>query len=204
MKGIDAILIDAGTGNLHSVYHALQTLGYRIHVTTDPRDLQQGGRVILPGVGAFGAFMQGLKEHALDEAVREVFQRGDPLFGICVGMQAFFQTSEELGNHPGLGLLPGRVIRFPAFEGLKIPQTGWNQLHFTRPSPLFTGLESDVYVYFNHSYYCVAAPSDTIALTDYGLDYCSAVQHGNLFGVQFHPEKSQKVGRRVLENFFRL
>ncbi|GAP07233.1 MAG TPA: imidazole glycerol phosphate synthase subunit HisH [Anaerolinea thermolimosa] len=204
MNRIDAILIDAGTGNLHSVHHALQALGYRIHVTSDPHDLQQGGRVILPGVGAFGAFMQGLKEHALDEVVREVFQRGDPLFGICVGMQAFFESSAESGDHPGLGLLPGRVVRFPAFNGLKIPHTGWNQLHFTHPSPLFTDLESGVYVYFNHSYFCDATPPDVIALTDYGLDYCSAVQHGNLFGVQFHPEKSQKVGRRVLENFFKI
>ena len=137
-------------------------------------------------------------------AVREVLQRGDPLLGICVGMQALFEVGEEMGETPGLGLLPGRVMRFPALPGLKIPHTGWNQLWFARPSPLFAGLESGAYAYFNHSYYCAAQAEDTLAQTDYGINYATAVQRDNLWGVQFHPEKSQRVGQTILENFFKL
>jgi len=203
MATSEAVLIDAGTGNLHSVENALRSLGIRLLVTSDPHDLLRPGRVILPGVGAFGAFMQGLRRDGLDDAVREVVQRGDPLFGICVGMQALFEGSEEMGSHPGLGLLPGRVVRFADFPDLKVPHTGWNQLDFTRPSALFAGLQAGCYAYFNHAYYCAAAAGqDVLATTDYGLAYPSAVQRGSLFGVQFHPEKSQKVGRQILSNFF--
>jgi glutamine amidotransferase len=205
MAEYDALLVDAGTGNLHSVHNALHSLGYAIRVTADPHDLLRPGRVVLPGVGAFGAFMQGLRQAGLGEAVREVFRRGDPLLGICVGMQALFEVSEELGQHAGLGLLPGRVLRFEAGPGLKVPHTGWNQLHFTPDSALFSGLEEECYAYFNHSYYCAPArPTDILATTDYGIEYASAVQHDNLYGVQFHPEKSQKVGRTILQNFFKL
>jgi glutamine amidotransferase len=201
----DAVLIDAGTGNLHSVENALRSLGYKLLVTASPDDLRQPGRVILPGVGAFGAFMQGLRAAGLDAAVQEVFRRGDPLLGICVGMQAFFESGEELGTHAGMALLPGKVIHFPDFSDLKVPHTGWNQLHFTRPAPLFAGLESGCYAYFNHSFYCAAAdPRDALAVTDYGIDFTSAVQRDNLLAVQFHPEKSQQVGKKILENFFRI
>ena len=200
----DAILIDAGTGNLHSVRNALEHLGFAIRVTADPADLREPGRVLLPGVGAFAAFMDGLRSRGLDIAVREVLGRGDPLLGICVGMQALFEVGEELGETPGLGLLAGRVKRFPALPGLKIPHTGWNQLWFAQPSPLFTGLESGAYAYFNHSFYCSAQAEDTLAQTDYGINYASAVHRDNLWGVQFHPEKSQRVGQTILENFFKL
>jgi imidazole glycerol-phosphate synthase subunit HisH len=201
---IDAILIDAGTGNLHSVRNALEALGYAIHVTADPADLLEPARVVLPGVGAFASFMEGLSQCNLVEPLREVVRRGDPLLGICVGMQAFFEGSEELGNWQGLGLLPGRVMRFPHLPCVKIPHTGWNQLWFSRPSPLFTGLESGAYTYFNHSYYCGAQSEHILATTDYGLDFASAVQKDNLYGVQFHPEKSQRVGQTILRNFFQL
>jgi glutamine amidotransferase len=205
MAAYDAILIDAGTGNLHSVENALRSLGYNILVTASPQDLLQPARVILPGVGAFGAFMQGLRANGLDEAITRVFQRGDPLLGICVGMQAFFETGEEMGEHAGLGLLPGKVVHFPAFADLKVPHTGWNQLHFFRPSPFFDGLETGCYAYFNHSFYCAAAdPENLLAQTDYGIDFSSAVQKDNLLAVQFHPEKSQRVGKQILGNFFRL
>ena len=201
----DATLIDAATGNLHSVWNALTHLGYTIRVTADPNDLREPGRVILPGVGAFGSFMDGLRLRGLDGALRQVCQRGDPLLGICVGMQALFDASLELGEHAGLGLLPGRVVRFPPLPDLKIPQTGWNQLWFRRASPLFAGLEAGAYAYFNHSYYCAAQdPRDVLAHTDYGLDVPCAVQRGNLYGVQFHPEKSQRVGLAILANFFAL
>ena len=203
MNTYDAVLIDAGTGNLHSVQNALRSLGYTILVTGAPADVARPGRVILPGVGAFGSFMEGLRRDGLDEAVGAVVRRGDPLLGICVGMQALFESSAEMGLHAGLGLLKGQVLRFPDQEGLKIPHTGWNQLWLKKPSALLDGLDSGVYAYFNHSFYCAAGEAEDItAATDYGLDYCSVVQRENVYGVQFHPEKSQRVGKAILSNFF--
>ncbi len=205
MTGYDAILIDAGTGNLHSVHNALLKLGFTIKVSHSPEDLQQPGRVILPGVGAFGSFMQGLRQYELVEPLQAVYRRGDPLFGICVGMQALFAISEEHGQHAGLGLLGGKVVQFPNFTDRKVPHTGWNQLWFSAEAPLFRDLPAGAYTYFNHSFYCANAdPADTAARTDYGIDFTSAVQRGNLVGVQFHPEKSQTVGQKVLENFFKI
>ena len=204
MDNIDALLVDAGTGNLHSVHNALMALDFRVQVTSDPDALTRRGRVILPGVGAFGSFMQGLREKGLEEPLREAVQRGDPVLGICVGMQALFQWSEELGQHPGQCLLEGRVVRFPDFSDRKVPHTGWNQLWFGADAPLFEGLKPGAYAYFNHSYYCAALPGDTAASTDYGMDFASSVRRENLYGVQFHPEKSQRVGQTVLANFFRV
>jgi imidazole glycerol-phosphate synthase subunit HisH len=205
MTKIDALLIDAGTGNLHSVHNALLSLGFHVPVTSRPEDLGRPNRIILPGVGAFGSFMDGLRARGLVEPLRTAQRRGDPFFGICVGMQALFEAGEELGEHPGLGLLPGRVRHFPPLPGLKIPHTGWNQLWFAESALLFRGLPAGTHAYFNHSYYCDnAQPSDASARTDYGMDFTSAVQRENLFGVQFHPEKSQRVGRAVLENFFKI
>jgi len=199
------LLIDAGTGNLHSVHNAIQSLGVEIRLTADPADLDQPARIVLPGVGAFGGFMNGLQERGLVEPLRQAARRGDPLLGICVGMQALFEFSEEMGHYPGLGLLGGRVVRFTDFADRKVPHTGWNQLWPVTDCLLFNGLEPGAYAYFNHSYYCAPAnPSDIATRTDYGLDYASAVQRQNIFGVQFHPEKSQQVGRKVLENFLRL
>lgn len=212
----DALLIDAGTGNLHSVHNALLNLGFKVQVTCKPEDFVHSGRIILPGVGAFGSFMNGLRARGLVEPLQQAARRGDPFFGICVGMQALFEVSEEMGEHNGLGLLPGRVVKFPAFTDRKVPHTGWNQLWYADKSalaspagegavsPLFHGLSDGAYAYFNHSYYC--APTQTAAgdaRTDYGIDFTSAVQRGNIFGVQFHPEKSQRVGQQVLENFFK-
>lgn len=199
------LLIDAGTGNLHSVHNALLNLGAAIQVTSDPADLLRPARIILPGVGAFGKFMEGLHARALTEALRTAAQRGDPLLGICVGMQALFAYSEELGNYPGLGLMPGNVVRFPAFSDRKVPHTGWNQLWFDDDAALLRGLPNGAYAYFNHSYYCAPSqPADVAVTTDYGLDFASAVRHENLYGVQFHPEKSQQIGQKVLENFLSL
>jgi glutamine amidotransferase len=201
----NALLIDAGTGNLHSVYNALSSLGYTIRVTSVPADLARPGRIILPGVGAFGKFMEGVAQRGLAESLRTAAERGDPLLGICVGMQAIFEVGEELGQYSGLGLLPGRVIRFPEAPGLKIPHTGWNQLWPAFPCPLFKNISAGSYVYFNHSYYCAPGnPSDVAATTDYGLSFASVVQRGNWFGVQFHPEKSQQVGLQLLKNFMEL
>jgi glutamine amidotransferase len=201
-KSMNVTLIDAGTGNLRSVYKAMQSLGAKVTLTEDAQVVRQGGRLVLPGVGAFGDFMTGLRRKGLDQAVVEIVRRGDPLLGICVGMQALFEASEEMGEHPGLSLLPGRVVRFIDHPGRKIPHTGWNQLWPQRESPLFRDLAPGDYAYFNHSYYCVPGrPEDILFKTDYGIDYASAIQRENLCGVQFHPEKSQRVGLQVLRNF---
>lgn len=201
----DAVLVDAGTGNLHSVYNALTQLGYTIQVTSSPADLQGRGRVILPGVGAFGKFMQGLRQRGLDEPVRALVQRGDPLLGICVGMQALFDFSQEMGTYPGLGMLPGKVVRFAASTDLKVPQTGWNQIWPSCPTPLLINIRPGSYAYFNHSYYCTPSdPADTAATTDYGSPFTSVVQHQAVYAVQFHPEKSQAVGLQILKNFMEL
>jgi glutamine amidotransferase len=199
------VLIDAGTGNLRSVQKALESLGARVERTDDPRTVINGNRVILPGVGAFGDFMYGLRARGLESAIREVVGRGIPLLGICVGMQALFEVGEEMGEHTGLELLPGRVVRFAESLQVKIPHTGWNQVEIQREAHLFRGIRSEAYVYFNHSYYCEPRNlSDVIATVDYGLQYTCAVQRGNIFGVQFHPEKSQTVGLQILKNFLEL
>jgi glutamine amidotransferase len=198
----EILLIDAGTGNLRSVQKALESLGAHVRRTDDPRLVARGRRVILPGVGAFGDFMSGLRASRLDAAVKEIVARGVPLLGICVGMQALFEEGEEMGRHTGLGLLPGRVQRFPESPGLKVPHTGWNQLEVRDAAALFAGVPSGSYAYFNHSFYCDAGrPSDVAARVRYGFEYAGAVQCGNLYGVQFHPEKSQRVGLRILRNF---
>jgi glutamine amidotransferase len=204
MKGNSALLVDVGTGNLHSVLNALQNLEYTIKVTSDPHDLLAANRVVLPGVGAFGKFMDGLRLRGLQEALMQYVEGGNPLLGICVGMQAFFEMGEEMGQFPGLGLLPGKVSRFLETSGIKVPHTGWNQLwpNADRPSPLLAGLDHGDYAYFNHSFYCIPADStDIAATTDYGITFSSVVQRDLLFGVQFHPEKSQHVGLHILSNF---
>lgn len=198
----EVILIDAGTGNLRSVQKALESVGASVTRTNDPQKVLTGKRVVLPGVGAFGDFMSGLHVTGLDQAVKEVVARGLPLLGICVGMQALFEIGEEMGDHEGLGLLSGTVVKFAESLSVKIPHTGWNQLEVRNDTSLFNGINSGEYVYFNHSFYCQAGNrSDVIAETDYGIHYACAVRHENIYGVQFHPEKSQSVGLRILKNF---
>lgn len=198
------LLVDAGTGNLHSVYNALQALGAQVTLTSQPEDIRSGGRIVLPGVGAFGNFMLGLRQKGLEPALLEAIARGDPLLGICVGMQALFTDSEEMGKYTGLSVFPGKVPRFPDQPGLKVPHTGWNQLWPQKTTPLFNELAPGDYAYFNHSYYCAASPDVTAATTDYGGPFASMIQRNNLFGVQFHPEKSQRVGQQILRNFIEL
>lgn len=205
MKPAQVILVDAGTGNLHSVRNALEKCSCQPINTNNAEIVRRGGRIVLPGVGAFARFMAGLQQFDLIDALQEVVRRGDPLLGICVGMQAFFEISEEMGIYDGLGYLAGRVVRFPGQSGLKIPHTGWNQLHRNQESALFKGLKDGCFAYFNHSYYCAASDAaDILATTDYGFYFTSMVQHRNIYGVQFHPEKSQKVGLKILENFLTL
>ena len=194
-------LIDYGIGNLRSVEKALTSVGAPVCLTSDPEIVLSADKVILPGVGAFGDGMAGLEERNLIETVITVAQRGTPFLGICVGMQLLFEGSDEAPEQPGLGLLPGWVRRFPEGD-LKVPHTGWNQLYPLHESSLLNALPSGSYAYFNHGYYCdPEQPSDWLASTEYGLSYASVIARDNLYGVQYHPEKSQHVGLIILKNF---
>jgi glutamine amidotransferase len=198
----DVILIDAGTGNLRSVQKALESVGANVLLTDDPQTVLSGKRIVLPGVGAFGDFMSGLQAKGLDNVLKETVGRGVPLLGICVGMQALFEIGEEMGDHEGLGFLRGTVMKFADSLSVKIPHTGWNQVEVRKDALLFAQVQEGAFVYFNHSYYCQAENfSDVIAQTDYGIRYACAVRRENIFGVQFHPEKSQAVGLQILKNF---
>ncbi len=196
------ILIDAGTGNLRSVQKALESIGANVERTDDPNKVLSGKKIVLPGVGSFGDFMSGLHTSGLEEAVKEIAARTIPLLGICVGMQALFEIGEEMGDREGLGLLRGTVVKFADSLSVKVPHTGWNQFEVRKEAQLFDHVQAGAYVYFNHSYYCQADDwADVIAETNYGVRYACAVRHENIFGVQFHPEKSQRVGLQILKNF---
>jgi glutamine amidotransferase len=196
-------VIDYGAGNLRSVMHALKHLqAENVKLVHEPKDLEGAEKIILPGVGAFGASMQQMHKQGLVEPIREAVKSGIPYLGICVGMQMMFDYSDEMGTHEGIGLMKGYVTRFPADMGLKVPHIGWNVLEPCFTSPLIKDLPEGSYGYFVHSYYCVPAnSSDTLIATDYGIRFAAAVQHENLYGVQFHPEKSQRMGLQLLRNF---
>ena len=195
-------IIDYGVGNLRSVEKAFAATGCTAVVSSDEKILRQVERLVLPGVGAFGACMKALTERGFDKLVGERVAKGTPLLGVCVGMQMLFEESDEFGRKPGLGLLPGRVRRFAG--DLVVPQVGWNQVRQRVTHPLFEGIADEAFFYFVHSYFCEPAESDVIlGETDYGVAYPSVVAQGNLCGVQFHPEKSQAVGLRLLSNFAR-
>lgn len=194
-------LIDYGIGNLRSVEKALGAVGADVRLTSDADQILAADKVVLPGVGAFGDGMAGLHDRGLVEALKTVVARETPFLGICVGMQLLFEGSDELGDHKGLGFLPGWVRRFPSV-GLKVPQTGWNQLLPAQESVLLQGLSPGSYAYFNHSFYCDPSEgADVLAHTEYGVHYASVIGRRRLFGVQFHPEKSQSVGLMILRNF---
>ena len=193
-------IIDYGVGNLRSVEKAFAATGCNATVTADERLLRSAGRLVLPGVGAFAACMQGLVERGFDELVRERVREGTPLLGVCVGMQMLFERSDEFGSTSGLGLLQGRVRRFS--NELVVPQVGWNQIHQRTSHALFENIADQSFFYFVHSFYCEPASDDVlIGETDYGVTYASVVALGNVCGVQFHPEKSQAAGLQMLKNF---
>lgn len=186
-------------GNLRSVEKAVEFLGFECRIQPN---LKGATKVILPGVGAFGAAMSKLAHLAND--IRSFAREGGPLMGICLGQQLLFETSEEMGVHKGLGLVPGRVKYFPADMGLKIPHMGWNELKFLRSDGIGEGAAAGEQVYFVHSLYCDGSePGDIAAESTYGLTFTAAVQRGNVWGAQFHPEKSGDVGLRILGNFLR-
>lgn len=194
-------IINYGLGNLHSVQKAVIAVGGETVITSDPDTILAADKVILPGVGTFRDGMQELRARGLIPVLSQFAAEGKPFLGICLGMQLLFTEGYELGRHLGLCLLPGRVA---AFEGpdVKIPQIGWNQVQIERPEPLLDGIQNQDYFYFNHSYFCMPENSSVaITTTEYGVRFVSAVQEANLMGVQFHPEKSQKAGLRVLHNF---
>lgn len=193
-------IIDYGVGNLRSVEKAFAATGCAAVISSDESLLSKAERLVLPGVGAFAACMKALTERGFDKLVRARVAAGTPLLGVCVGMQMLFQESEEFGTTPGLGLMDGRVRRFSA--DLVVPQVGWNQISQRVPHPLFAGIADAAFFYFVHSYYCEPAAGEVIlGETDYGVAYPSVVACKNLFGVQFHPEKSQTAGLRLLSNF---
>jgi glutamine amidotransferase len=195
-------IIDYGVGNLRSVEKAFAAAGCTAVVSANENLLHKAGRLVLPGVGAFGACMKALTDRGLDELVRERVAAGTPLLGVCVGMQMLFEESEEFGATRGLGFLRGRVRRFS--DDLVVPQVGWNEIRQRVQHPLFEGIKDGAFFYFVHSYYCEPVEREMIVgETDYDVAYASVVAHQNLCGVQFHPEKSQTAGLRLLSNFAR-
>lgn len=196
-------IIDYGVGNLRSVQKAFEKVGARALVTSDIPTIEKADKVVLPGVGAIGAAMDKLTELNLIPVIKSAAASGKPFLGICVGLQLMFDTSEEGGQVKALGIFPGTVERF---SSLKVPHMGWNQLKIVQPqNPLIRGIADGSDVYFCHSYF-VKPVDESIALTrtDYGISYVSAIARGNVYGVQFHPEKSQTVGLKILENFAKL
>jgi len=199
-------VIDYDAGNMASVVKALEYIGEKPVVTRDPKVILSADKCILPGVGAYADAMEKLKAYGLIEVIKEFVASGKPFFGICLGLQLLFDESEEGGEHvKGLSILPGKIKLIPEGEGLKIPHMGWNSLDIKEGTRLFKGIKNGSYVYFVHSYYLKAErESDVAATTDYGVHIHAAVESGNIFACQFHPEKSGDVGLAILKNFVSL
>jgi glutamine amidotransferase len=200
-------IVDYGMGNLRSVQKGLERVGAQARIVTEPDEILRADKVVLPGVGAFRDAIAHLQERGFVEPLQEVIRAGRPFLGICLGLQLLFDVSYEDGEYAGLGVVPGRVVRFdfsgmPEAAGLKVPHMGWNALEWTAPCPLLRGLESGEYFYFVHSYY--VEPSDrevACGRCGYGFDFTAMIWRDNLFATQFHPEKSQRAGLAILQNF---
>lgn len=198
-------IIDYDAGNLRSVEKALEALGSRAVITRNRDEILGADRVILPGVGAFGDAMEKLHQYELVDTIRQAAASGKPFLGICLGLQLLFESSEESPGVEGLSVLPGKILRIPDYPGLKIPHMGWNSLSVTPGARLFRGIENGAYVYFVHSYYCKADDESIVAATtEYSTHIHAAVERGNVFACQFHPEKSGSVGLQILKNFIEL
>ncbi len=206
-------IVDYNMGNLASVINAFAKVGADATLESDPAKLNQYDKLILPGVGAFGDAMEHLQINGMDEAVKTFAATGKPLLGICLGMQLLFDSSEEFGATQGLGLIPGKVVAFDENKfdhSLKVPHMGWNEMFQQsvgadlRVCPLFKGLPNDFYLYFVHSFHAVCDDKYAIGKTHYGYEFVSAVQNGNIYGIQPHPEKSHENGLKIIENFAKL
>ncbi len=200
-------IIDYNMGNLRSVQNAFDKLGAKTQIISDPDKIDKFDKIILPGVGAFGDAMEHLQSNAMDEAIKNFAKSQKPLFGICLGMQLLLESSQEFGNHKGLGLIPGKVVKFDTTKfstPLKVPHMGWNELFVKQKTPLFKGLEESFYLYFVHSYHVTCDEKYVMGETEYGYPFSSAIYNGNIYGIQPHPEKSHKVGLQILKNFMEM
>ncbi len=198
-------IIDYGMGNIHSVKKAFESLGAETAVVSKPKDLKNCQKIVLPGVGAFSDAMAELKKHDMLSAIKEQIDSKKAFLGICLGMQLLFEQSQEAGETKGLMVLEGKVKKFPRKDGLKVPHMGWNQLKVNPECPLLKGIADYSYVYFCHSYYPEPKNKEDIAATcEYGVDFCALTWRDNIYGTQFHPEKSQAVGIKMLKNFIQL
>lgn len=201
MSGTAAI-VDYGLGNLRSVAGAVERVGWSPLVTSEPAELGRAEKLILPGVGAFGDGMRNLQERGLVEVLTElVLGEGKPVLGLCLGAQLLVSESEEFGSHAGLGWIEGAVRRIRPVDGLRVPHVGWNELHQTAPSVLFDDVPDGALFYYVHSFHIEADPAVTRGETDYGARLTAVIERGNVFGTQFHPEKSQRDGLQLLANF---
>jgi glutamine amidotransferase len=197
------LVIDYGMGNLRSVQKAFEFLGHEATVSEDVSLVDKASHVVLPGDAAFGDAMRNLRTGGWDQAILKGIESGKPFLGICVGLQLMFSESDERGTHRGLDLLPGKVKLFPSSE--RVPQIGWNQIEINRKCEILEGVPEGSFFYFVHSYYVeTAVPEDSVAVTDYGMKYTSIAQRDHIYGVQFHPEKSQDFGLKILDNFANL
>ena len=197
-------IVDYGMGNLRSVKKAFENLGFPANVTRSPEEILNSNGLVLPGVGAFGDCMKNLEEYDLVEPIKAFIKTGKPFLGICLGLQLLFEESEESPGVKGLGVLRGKVVRFPRLEkeGLKVPHMGWNQVEIRKPTPVLKGIPEGSWFYFVHSYYPEPEDKSISSLkTHYGVEFTSAVQSENIFACQFHPEKSSTMGLKILDNF---
>jgi glutamine amidotransferase len=196
------VVVDYGMGNLRSVQKGFEKVGAPAVISRDPDTVRNAERLVLPGVGAFPECMKNLARYDLVEPILEFLRSGRPFLGICLGLQLLFDESEEFGTHEGLKVIRGRVKAFDRHMGLKIPHMGWNRVYYSKQTPLFQGIKDGSFFYFVHSFYVVPDDAlETAGETDYGIRFACAVSQDSVFAVQFHPEKSQKIGLRVLENF---
>jgi glutamine amidotransferase len=194
-------IVDYGMGNLRSVEKAFAKVGHQATITNEPEQLHAATKIVLPGVGAFADAIAELHRRNLVEPLKRAVEQGKPFLGICLGLQLLFDVSYEDGEHQGLGIVPGKVVRFETSD-LKVPHMGWNELRVKRPSPVLNGLEDGTHVYFVHSYYVVPEDDGVVATTtEYGVPFTSSIWRDNLYATQFHPEKSQSQGLRILANF---
>lgn len=199
------VVVDYGVGNLRNVTKALEFLGCEAKLTSDPDEVVKAEKLVLPGVGAFGAGMENLRRLNLIEPIKDAVKRGTPLLGICLGLQLLFEESEEMGQHEGLKLVRGKVVRFPEIDGIRVPHMGWNSIRIRKREPLFAGVPDGSMVYFVHSYFPVPEDGSVVAATtEHGVEFVSAIAVDNIFGTQFHPEKSSQVGLQILRNFVNL